>query len=193
MWIEREKIVRALASPLAAALVLIAVAAPLAAQEAADATPRIAVIDVGRILEESEAGKDLLDEIEALATAKGEEGKPLAEKTKQLQEQLQSGSLSLSQEKLAELQTEFQNSAKALKRFEDDANEEIDQLRKRRLAAIERRVLRVVNEVGEEFGYTMMFNKFQSGLVYARPELDITDTILERFNAATAAEATSGQ
>ena len=191
MTISRFTIRRfaALAAPL---LALLALPLPVAAQAVDDASPRIAVIDVGRILEESTAGQRLIADIKALAEQKGAEGQPMAEKAKSLQQQIEAGALSLSQEKLADLRKQFQDATKALKRFEDDANEEIDTLRTQRIGEIEKGVMAVVNQVGNEFGYTMMFNKFQSGLIFAQDEIDITDLILERYNAATAAASAQG-
>jgi Skp family chaperone for outer membrane proteins len=36
--------------------------------------------------------------------------------------------------------------------------------------------------VGREQGLTLIFNKFQSGLVYADQSVDITDDVIRRFN-----------
>ena len=46
----------------------------------------------------------------------------------------------------------------------------------------------IITEAGTELQYTLIFNKFSSGLLYAKEEVDITDLILERYNAATAGE-----
>jgi Skp family chaperone for outer membrane proteins len=40
----------------------------------------------------------------------------------------------------------------------------------------------VIDEVGREQKLQLIFNKFQSGLVYAEETLDITDLVLRRFN-----------
>ena len=39
----------------------------------------------------------------------------------------------------------------------------------------------------EPDGYTLIFNKFESGLVFALDNADITNLILQRFDSATAA------
>ena len=50
--------------------------------------------------------------------------------------------------------------------------------------AIEERVMPLIAEIGEEQGFTLIFNKFEdSGLLWATPGADITDLVLERFNA----------
>jgi outer membrane protein len=40
----------------------------------------------------------------------------------------------------------------------------------------------VIDAVGQERGLTLIFNKFQSGLVYADEAVDITDDVIRRFN-----------
>jgi len=157
---------------------------PVFAQQGA-AQGSIAVIDVARILEESTSGKELLAELKKIQESKYGEAEAQQNEMKELQARISEGRLSLSQERLEELRKELERKAIALKRFEDDSNRELNEFRQTRLERIEARLMPIINQVGEEFGYTLIFNKFQSGLVFARQEIDITDLILQRFDAAT--------
>ena len=47
-------------------------------------------------------------------------------------------------------------------------------------------MLPVITQVGKERGFTLIFNKFQSGLVYADEAVDVTDDVLKRFNTTVA-------
>ncbi len=38
-------------------------------------------------------------------------------------------------------------------------------------------------------GFALIFNKLESGLVYASEAIDITDVVVKRFNGATTAPA----
>ena len=42
----------------------------------------------------------------------------------------------------------------------------------------------IIDQIGKEQGLTLIFNKFQSGLVYADDTVDITDEVIRRFNTA---------
>ena len=42
----------------------------------------------------------------------------------------------------------------------------------------------VIEQVGKEGGYAFIFNKFQSGLLYADEAADITNQIIQRFDGA---------
>ena len=70
----------------------------------------------------------------------------------------------------------------ALQRFEDDATRELDEARRTALGRLEERIMPVIDEVGRERGLTLIFNKYQSGLVYADEAVDITDDVIRRFN-----------
>lgn len=183
MFAMRETTFRAVAAA-AVALGLLALPARLPAQEAASVSPRIAVIDVGRILEESEAGRAMEAKLKRLKDEKDVEGTKIQEQAQGLQTQITEGRLSLSEERLVELQEQLTEKVQELRRFEEDANRFLLKEQQKELQAIEKRVMPVIGQVGQEFGYTVIFNKFQSGLVYAADEIDITDLVLERFNAA---------
>lgn len=169
------------AAMLVAAMTLLALPAALRAQDSPPA--RIAVIDVGRILEESNDGKTAIEELKKLQDQKQQEGEGLQAEAKALQDQIKAGQLSLSQEKLDGIKKDLEQKLIALQRFQDDSNRDLEAVRRRQLERIERKVMPLIQKVGVEFGYTAIFNKFQSGLVYAQDEVDITDLILTRYNA----------
>ena len=52
---------------------------------------------------------------------------------------------------------------------------------------LEGKIKPVIDQIGKEMGLAAIFNKFESGLVYASDAIDITDTVIKRFNDATAA------
>jgi hypothetical protein len=59
-------------------------------------------------------------------------------------------------------------------------------VQKKELADLERRVFPIITQLGKERGYTLIFNKFQSGLVFADDAADITEDVLKRFNTTVA-------
>jgi outer membrane protein len=167
----------------ATALILIAVSA-FAAQ--AQAQNRVGVIDVRRLVTDSREGKVVLTQLQQLSDDKSNQLRLMAEELEQLQTRITDGRLSLSEDRLAQMQKEFDDKRIDLGRARDDAERELQKLQTDRFGAIERKVLPIINEVGAELGYTMIFNKFESGLVFANEEVDITDIILQRFDSSSA-------
>lgn len=155
--------------------------APAAAQAEAGAI-KVAVIDVERILSESERGKSALEELEALQNEKREEGQAMQQEINDLRNELNEGQLSLAEDRLTELQKQIEDKMIALQRFQDDANRELTEKRDQVLSRIERSIFPVINEIGQEGEYTLIFNKYNSGLVYASDAVDITDQVIERYN-----------
>lgn len=163
-------------------------AAPAAAQAEAGAI-KVAVIDVERILIESERGKSALEELEALQNEKREQGQAMQQEINDLRNQLNEGRLSLAEERLTQLQKQIEDKMIALQRFQDDANRELTEKRDQVLSQIERSIFPVINEIGQEGEYTLIFNKYNSGLVYASDAVDITDQVIERYNQIQSAPA----
>ncbi len=175
--------------PLALAA-LLGAAAPqgLAAQEAAAPSTqlKVAVIDVERVVLESESGKAARAKVEGLRKQKEEEGKALEAEIKDLQKRYNEGRLSLSEDKLRELEKEIEERGIAYRRFQSDAQRDLTKSWEKSLEEINKQVMPIIGQVGEEMGLTLIFNKFQGALLYAANSVDITDQIIERFNAAMA-------
>lgn len=160
-------------------LVLALVAAmPAAAQV------NIAVIDVQRVVTDSDPGKEALGKLKELQDAKIDQGRGLQQELAALQEQISKQRFTLSEQRLGELTKEIEDKQIALQRFQDDAERELDEARRRELGGLEGRIMPVINEIGAERGLTLIFNKFQSGLVYADDAVDITDDVIRRFNTS---------
>lgn len=159
--------------------IVLSLALPVSAQGLS-----IAVIDVQRVVTESDPGKQALQKLKSLQDAKIDEGRSLQQNLSGLQEQMAKQRFTLSEERLAEMSKQLEDGQIALQRFQDDAERELDEARRRELGGLEGRIIPVINQVGTERGYTLIFNKFQSGLVYADDAVDITDEVIRRFNTA---------
>ncbi len=140
------------------------------------------MIDVQRVVTESDPGKQALQKLKELQDAKIDEGRALQQQLSTLQEQMSKQRFTLSEERLADLSKQLEDGQIALQRFQDDAERELDEARRRELGGLEGRIIPVINEIGAERGFTLIFNKFQSGLVYADDTVDITDDVILRFN-----------
>ncbi|MBD3872891.1 MAG: OmpH family outer membrane protein [Acidobacteria bacterium] len=162
----------------AVAALVMAAAMPAAAQS------RVAVIDVQRVVAESDPGKEAIQKLKAISDAKVQEGQTLQQEMATLQDQFNKQRYTVSEQRLAEMTKELEDRNIAIRRFEDDAKRELEEARRRELGGLEGRILPIINQIGVEEGITVIFNKFQSGLVYADEAVDITDDVIRRFNTA---------
>ncbi len=164
-----------------------ALAVPVFAQNAAPG--RLAVIDVQRVLNTSVAGKAAQEKLKKLQDDKMTRANKMQEEMKALDTEINTKKLSLSEDKIADLQKQLSDRQIAMQRFGQDADKELGDARDKELLALEGKIKPVIDQIGKEMGLAVIFNKFESGLVYASDAIDITDTVIKRFNETTAAEA----
>lgn len=170
------------------AVAVTALAAPMFAQN----TPaRIAVIDVQKVLTQSTAGKAAYEKLKKMQDERMERAKGMDEELRKLDGEISTKRLSLSEDKLAEMQKSVADKRIAMQRYAQDAEREIGEARDRELLALEGKIKPVIDSIGKEMGIAAIFNKFESGLVYASDAVDITDTVIQRFNAAQPQAAAS--
>ncbi|MCB1032940.1 MAG: OmpH family outer membrane protein [Acidobacteria bacterium] len=160
------------------ALTLVAGSLPALAQT------KIGVIDVEKLVSESPKGKDARTEMEKLRDSKRVELEGRRQELLDLRKRIEDGRLSLAAEKLQELQEEMESKAVTLKRAEDDANREIQRKGEKLMSDIEQQILPLIQKVGKEQGFTVIMNKYQSGLLYADPAIDITQSVIDSMAAA---------
>jgi outer membrane protein len=149
---------------------------------------RVAVVDTEKILLSSAAGKKAIAELKKAQEAKEAELRGKQLEIKELQDKLSQGRLSLAQDKLAEMEKQLEDREIALRRLSDDATRELNKKKDDLLGSIDEKVMPVINQIGHEQGYTMIFRKFESGLIYADDAIDITGSVIQRLDAAAAAK-----
>jgi len=167
-------------------LMVVALAAPMFAQT----TPaRVAVVNVQQVLAQSTAGKAAYEKLKKMQDDRVEKAKQMDEELRKLDADINQKKLSLSEDKITEMQKQLADKRIAMQRYAQDADREIGEARDRELAALQAKIEPVINALGKEMGLALIFNKFESGLVYASDAIDITETIIGRFNAATGGAA----
>jgi outer membrane protein len=162
-------------------------AAAAGAQAAPAAGVKIAIIDVQRLVTDSVAGKEALARLKKLQEGKVAEGKAKSDEIDALRKRLNEGRLSLADDKITELEKQLEEKITGARRFQEDAEREFNKSRETSFQDIERRVFPVIEKYGQENGYSFIFNKFQSGLLYAADGTDVTNQIIQRFDAQVAA------
>jgi outer membrane protein len=160
--------------------------APPAEAQAAGANGRIGVIEVQRIVQESAIGKESLARVQKLQTAKQDELTRRQKELRDLEQKIQDQGKSLSEDAMEKMQKDYQAKALELKRAQDDAQRELEEIQRKELAELERRVMPVIDSVAKEQGFQLVFNKFQSGILFADGGVDITDAVIGKFNTQIA-------
>ena len=162
-------------------VVVAALALPAMAQ---NAPAKVAVIDVQKVLATSTAGKAAYERLKKMQEERITKAKGMEDELRKLETELTTKRLSLSEDKVAELTRSINDRKIAMQRYAQDADREVAEARDRALLELENRIKPVIDALGKEMGLAAIFNKFESGLVYASDAIDITDTVVKRFNEA---------
>lgn len=159
-----------------------ALAIPVMAQSSAP--QRVAVIDVNKVLQSSAAGKAAYERLKKLQDDKMARAQKMDDEIRALDNDINSKKLSLSPEKLDQMQKDLSDRKIAMQRYAQDADRELGEARDKSLAELNGKIMPVVDQIGKEMGLAAIFNKYESGLIYASEAIDITDVVIKRFNEA---------
>lgn len=170
-------------------LLVAAIALPGLAQSSAPT--RVAVINVQRVLLESNQGKVARERLEKVATQKQEKAQAMRTELENLEKEISTKRLSLSQDKLEEMTKSYDEKKIALQRFAQDADRELKTEEQKTLMELEKSIRPVIDQLGKEMGFALIFNKLESGLVYASDAVEITDMVIKRYNDASGGTASN--
>jgi outer membrane protein len=170
-------------------LVSVAVAAMAVPMVAQSVPARVAVVDVQKVLGTSIAGKAAYERLKKFQEERVARAQAMNEEVNKLENDINTKKMSLSEDKLADMTKQLSDKKISMQRFAQDADREVGDARDKMLAELEAKIKPVIDGIGKEMGLAAIFNKFESGLVYASDAIDITDTVIKRFDAATSAPA----
>jgi len=164
---------------------LMVVVALLAVTTVAWAETKIGVVDVQRVIDDSEKGQQarelLKQKFEHEKTALEKEGKEIA----LLKEDFDKQSAVLAPEKRAEREQELRQRIKDFNRLKKDKQDSFNAQQMEVLRQVMAKVMEVVQTVAKENGYTAVLDATNGPVLYAGEGVDITDLIIQRFNQAS--------
>jgi len=158
-------------------------AVPLFAQQSAMPS-RLAVVDVDKVLFASSAGKAAFERLQKLQEDLRSKMEKMQEEMKSLREKRAAASAN----EAASLERQLADKQTAAQRFAEDAERQMTAAKQKAMEDLNRKIQPLVIAIGKEMNLAVIFNKFQSGLVYAGDSVDITDIVVKRMNDAPAVQ-----
>ena len=142
---------------------------------------KIGVIDAQQIIEKTKRGAKIQKKLESLQQSKQQKMQGMQDEIKKLEKELLSPALNdETREKKA---LELQNKRTNLKRYYEDAQREIQRESQKELADLERELMPMIIEIGKSKGFTVIFDRARSGIVYLDNSVDITGEIVKAVDA----------
>lgn len=142
---------------------------------------KIGVLDAQRVLETSSAGQEARSQIKGKSSTMAEELKSRGSEVEELRKQLEREAMVMSQEKREDKQREYRIKLNDFKGLEQKYRGELKELEQSLIGKIQIDIIKLAEEIGKEEGYLMIVNK--PAVVYYPNSIDITDTLIQRYNA----------
>lgn len=144
----------------------------------------IAVIDLQAILQKSDPGKKAMQELKNYQKGLRSELEQEKRSLDQLKKELQQQSMMLSEEAKQNKKSQFQKQAQ---KFQTKYQRYQQQLKKKEQKIREPIIdvlMNIIQEYGENHDFELIIDKKNSGVMYNKDNLEITDTIIQRLNQA---------
>jgi len=143
---------------------------------------KIAYVDMQRVINECHAG----NEAKKVIAQDGEKFQRLiAEKQKELQtlkESIEKQALMLTPDARANKEREYQAKLREFQRWGEDTQNELNQKRTQMERNISMDLIKVVQKIGADEGYTLILEKNESIVLFASKPIDITDQVIKAFD-----------
>ncbi len=159
---------------------------------AADASPKIAYIDLQQILLQSNEGKKAKTSLEKEFAVRKEALKKQKQELESLQSAIEAQSSLLSHDALMQKQEDFLKKRdaflKQVQKYDSDLQEKDGELTKHILLQLQD----IITKIGRDGKYNLIVEKSQGGVLYAPDNEDITGKVMKLFNEKYAKEQKAG-
>lgn len=148
-----------------------------------EGSAKIAIVNLDYVVAQSPAGRDLQSKLDAFTqTVKGEVDR-LGKAAADVRQRIADGTNTLSADKLAELQRQYEDAQIAIKRYQDDKTREGQKMQNDGLREIEKQLEPVFTKIRDEGGYDLILNNVPGVVVMAGPRIDITQKVIDSLAA----------
>jgi len=146
---------------------------------------KIAYVDFNKALNESDNGKRATKILEEMIKNKKSILLEKEKELKKLEDELKKQSSVLTPESRKDKEDQLSKLFRDYKRMGKDFQEEIQKKEAELTQEIQNDLLKIVNKIGEEEGYTILFERGASGTLYSQNKLDITQKVIKKYNDIT--------
>lgn len=145
--------------------------------------PAIGFVDVRKVIMESKIGKKNKAEFDKILKDKEGALAREEEKLKAMQQSFQKEQLLMTEDQKQAKQKAFQEKADAFQKQVKDAKQEISKKDGEYTAKSLTEIRDIVNALAQEMKLTLVLEASESGLLYAEQGMDLTQKVLDRYDA----------
>lgn len=146
---------------------------------------KIGYVDMRVALNECKAGKIAKVELETMIKDKQKALDDERKKLDDMQAELEKKAAVLSEKAKDEKQKEFQEKVQTYQKQLADAQKEINEKETEYTKKILEDIRAIVNEIAKAEGFTLVFEKTEISVMYAKDGLDLTEKVVDKYNSQT--------
>jgi outer membrane protein len=165
-------------------LALLAVPLSSRAQSPAAAQSKIGVINIQEAIGSTTEGKKAFADLSKKYQPRQQELQRLQQEIQAINDQLTKQAATLSDDEQRRLGRDLEDKQKLLKRSTEDAQTDFSTDRDEAIRRIGQKMVRVISEYAQQNGYTLVVDDAQIPVYYASKEIDLTEEIVKRYDAA---------
>ena len=174
--------------PLFAALLFSAFLPKVASAQAA----KIGVVDLQRAINETEDGRKSKDKLKKLFESRQTGLDKKQEDLKKLKEEIEKQQSLWTPEVRQQKFESYQKQLADLQQIYVDYQRELAEKEGELTKTIVERMEKILRRIGQTDGYTLIMERSEAGIIYVPSNLDLTDIVIQRYNAGEGAEAAKG-
>ena len=175
--------IRNLLVSLALACAVLLLAGPVVAEPV-----KIGYVNIQRVIDESTIGLRANAKLRKDFERRAAELKNMEKELEQVRLDLDSKGSVMSAERRRQLEEEFRRDRRDFKRADRDNSEEFNIKRKQLLIGILPKIVKAVQTIGKEQGYTLILQNKPDILLYLNDRVDVTSEVIARLNVEAPAQ-----
>ncbi|MCS7215893.1 MAG: OmpH family outer membrane protein [Thermodesulfovibrio sp.] len=146
---------------------------------------KIGIVDLYRVLNESEEGKKSVNELQSMLEARQKTLEEKQKKIQSLREEFEKKRSVLSEEARKAKEEEIERLGRDLQRTAADYQVELQKKQNEITQSMLKEIRQIINDFAKKEGYSLILEKAEQIILFTTPEVEITDKIISIFNQKT--------
>ncbi len=148
------------------------------------APAKIGVINIQQAIGDTGEGKKAFGDLSKKYQPRQQELQRLQQEIQAINDQLTKQAATLSEDEQRRLSRELEDKQKILKRSTEDAQADFGADRDEAIRRIGQKMVRIIGDYAQQAGFTLVVDDAQIPVYYASKDIDITEEIVKRYDAA---------
>lgn len=145
---------------------------------------KIGYVDLNKALNESREGKKAVQLLEEMVKSRQLVIDEKGNEIKKLEAEISKQSSILNPKAIEEKKEQRKKLMRDYQRMIKDSQDEVQKKQSDFMEEIIKKLRVIVEQIGKDEGYTVIFEKAESGILYVPDKVDVTEKVIEKYNEA---------